>query len=237
MRFSKTKLAVATTLALAFTGVNAATITIDTVLVNILKDGSTGESMIIDTKIAPTDFRNGAITSWTSNIDLTAAIDTFIGTSTNVKYYVAGYEVANSAWDKFAYSNKTQLDEIAVDAMNSQFQNFVSNANSGPFATATVGLTENWKAGVPDGDDAHFENTFLFGNGFVASYDMGVAAPFFISHSALLTTGTDTQLLDWNLNDTGVLSYGVSAVPVPAAVWLFGSGLIGLVGVARRRKA
>ena len=28
----------------------------------------------------------------------------------------------------------------------------------------------------------------------------------------------------------------VSDVPVPAAVWLFGSGLLGLVGVARRRK-
>ena len=29
----------------------------------------------------------------------------------------------------------------------------------------------------------------------------------------------------------------VSAVPVPPAVWLFGSGLLGLVGIARRRSA
>ena len=28
-----------------------------------------------------------------------------------------------------------------------------------------------------------------------------------------------------------------TVVPVPAAVWLFGSGLIGLIGIARRKKA
>jgi hypothetical protein len=29
----------------------------------------------------------------------------------------------------------------------------------------------------------------------------------------------------------------VSPIPIPAAVWLFGSGLLGLVGIARRKKA
>ena len=33
------------------------------------------------------------------------------------------------------------------------------------------------------------------------------------------------------------LSLDISAVPVPAAIWLFGSGLLGLVGVARRKLA
>jgi hypothetical protein len=34
-----------------------------------------------------------------------------------------------------------------------------------------------------------------------------------------------------------VHSGDVSAVPIPAAVWLFGSGLLGLIGIARTRKA
>ncbi len=41
----------------------------------------------------------------------------------------------------------------------------------------------------------------------------------------------DGQNGDWTVTGT------VSAVPVPAAVWLFGSGLVGLAGIARRRKA
>jgi hypothetical protein len=29
----------------------------------------------------------------------------------------------------------------------------------------------------------------------------------------------------------------ISQVPIPAAVWLFGSGLLGLIGIARRKKS
>jgi hypothetical protein len=31
--------------------------------------------------------------------------------------------------------------------------------------------------------------------------------------------------------------FGQAAIPIPAAVWLFGSGLLGLIGVARKKAA
>jgi hypothetical protein len=35
----------------------------------------------------------------------------------------------------------------------------------------------------------------------------------------------------------GSVSAAPSAVPVPAAAWLFGSALVGLAGIGRKRKA
>ena len=43
-----------------------------------------------------------------------------------------------------------------------------------------------------------------------------------------------------NGSSFGLLAFDnivVTAVPIPAAVWLFGSGLLGLVGICRRTKA
>jgi hypothetical protein len=50
---------------------------------------------------------------------------------------------------------------------------------------------------------------------------------------------SDTGYCDGSTPDlTGACGSGwIGAVPVPAAVWLFGSGLLGLVGVARRKRA
>jgi hypothetical protein len=40
----------------------------------------------------------------------------------------------------------------------------------------------------------------------------------------------------FNFDFTSLEVTSVSAVPVPAAAWLFGSGLVGLIGIVRRRK-
>lgn len=43
--------------------------------------------------------------------------------------------------------------------------------------------------------------------------------------------------LSMEFDDISKANLEASSVPVPAAVWLFGSGLIGLIGVARRKKS
>jgi hypothetical protein len=51
------------------------------------------------------------------------------------------------------------------------------------------------------------------------------------------TCGADAGCFaDFSIDNVSI-SADVSAVPVPAAVWLFGSGLVGLIGIARRKKA
>lgn len=98
-----------------------------------------------------------------------------------------------------------------------------------------------------------------FGNGFMnnwrgkASFNSTAAVGQSLGFFALQASSTSglsgisaTQFASadgnatWALGTNGTLSYNVpapAAVPVPAAAWLFGSGLIGLVGVSRRKPA
>ena len=60
-----------------------------------------------------------------------------------------------------------------------------------------------------------------------------------ITDSAVVSVGANAFQVSFDNNGTLVTVdvQIIPPVPVPAAVWLFGSGLIGLVGVARRKKA
>jgi hypothetical protein len=70
----------------------------------------------------------------------------------------------------------------------------------------------------------------------------GIASP--MVGSATITEPQELDLLAglWYINihstavPSGEIRGQVNVVPIPAAVWLFGSGLLGLIGLARRKK-
>ena len=233
MKYAKTKFAVAA-LAMSITSVNAATISDNSIVVNILKDGLPGQSMLIDTQIFSGDIVNGTLSSWTSNSDLTAAISGFITGASSVEFWVAGRYIEGA--NKYALSG-VQFDASATvnGFVDANIPAYISDSNIGLFSGATEGVTENWVTDIPAGDPSHFQNANT--NGLVASVGLGVDGAFIGSQSGFFIGVNNFDYNTWRLDADGTLSYGVSAVPVPAAVWLFGSGLIGLVGVARRRKS
>jgi hypothetical protein len=63
----------------------------------------------------------------------------------------------------------------------------------------------------------------------IASFDCGVYNTFGCDNDAYTQGIAYTTDIEFN-NVT-------SAVPVPAAVWLFGSGLLGLIGIAKKKAA
>jgi hypothetical protein len=66
--------------------------------------------------------------------------------------------------------------------------------------------------------------------GYNANFDVTLLTPTGYDAAAVLPPNC-------GFDPSGNLCAPPPTVPVPAAVWLFGSGLLGLVGVARRRKS
>jgi len=68
--------------------------------------------------------------------------------------------------------------------------------------------------------------------------DEAILANGWFTLAAASAIGSDFMLWADDSNDIfRVAGLDVTAVPIPAAVWLFGTGIVGLLGFARRRKA
>ena len=102
------------------------------------------------------------------------------------------------------------------------------------------GTISNVTGGDSDLGDVFGSGWRQFGGsvyGETGSSVLGFSFDFFAdAGSSLLISGsyTNADFLDETITSS-IIGTAVSAVPVPAAVWLFGSGLLALVGFVRRR--
>ena len=100
--------------------------------------------------------------------------------------------------------------------MGNLFYNSLGNtagslSNAGPFSNVQSGWYWSATAAAPFPGDAWW---FSMAQGYQGSYSEGSTNYAWAVHSG-----------------------DVGTVPIPAAAWLFGSGLIGLIGLVRRKKA
>lgn len=110
----------------------------------------------------------------------------------------------------------------------------------------TFTLTSDTYNGIVSGKQS-FSGTFVTGGGLlegsfsnllITDLVLSIAFEADLSYAGgSLATGLQNGRIEGVANSFSYVSKigPVSTVPVPAAVWLFGSGLLGLIGVARRR--
>ena len=111
-------------------------------------------------------------------------------------------------------SNTTDCSVSVACSANATF-------SAGPLAD-TAGLLTNWSMG----GSIDLAATAGWGN------DTSVMIQLINTLSASTGATGDVAFIQKKQGGVGI---SVNPVPVPAAVWLFGSGLIGMIGIARRK--
>ena len=155
-----------------------------------------------------------------------------VSSDTNISMWYLGKEAG--------YVNAFELPENTERLSTSGQSNVFSVPSSGPSTSVAAGLLPfcftTSGGGAPDS----------VCNGANPDALSGGTGPNFFAYFR------DTKTVDLWLDDGGagpddnhddmvvrlqIRQGEFGVVPVPAAVWLFGSGLLGLVGIARRRRA
>jgi hypothetical protein len=124
-----------------------------------------------------------------------------------------------AAWNSLTTTGGTYLDAAGSTTI----------AGSGPPSSA-LSFGNAGLSGASVGSTLSFYN-ILANTSATATFDG-------IPHTSVQTTQYSNGF--FFLNSNGDLTYNVTSqapVPLPAAVWLFGSGLLGLAGIGRRRAA
>jgi hypothetical protein len=138
------------------------------------------------------------------------------------------------------YGTSTAFSNSNINQSATNLSSFVTWINSNCLSgnTCASGWGDSSPLGTTSGGKGA-PNSWISAN-FANGAALGTASTMYMAgtNGAGLASLGNTYIggmLD--VSSTGVISVTNSAVPVPAAVWLFGSGLLGLLGIGRRRVA
>jgi hypothetical protein len=170
---------------------------------------------------------------------------------------LAGANTANAAAFTFEGNIVNHNDVVTVNfSLNNDANNvrvwtdsFLNGANFDPI-TAVWNATTGALIGQNDDDGSIAPGQTIWDSGLV--FDFLAAGDYFFTVATFPNFANGGNIADgfafdgdtpialtggtyWRVNLDGVDGADVSAVPVPAAVWLFGSGLMGLLGFNRKR--
>ena len=148
----------------------------------------------------------------------------------NFSFTLDWIDVVDSSWNYGAKSGEFALVNNKGDV------GIITEASSADFTFDGL-YAKKWGT-APDsaGDDSLFGSISGYNNGSLV-WKMATSLNGSYEYYGAQAGAIDELHLgfgDTFLVDDITLN-GVSAIPVPAAVWLFGSGLMGLAGIARRR--
>lgn len=113
----------------------------------------------------------------------------------------------------------------------------IINSLYGAGSTTASAIADRWSVDTDINDNQGFGIAlFSLDTSLYSSTDFQVFPPTLAnSDFAYFALGEDNSLGDNIYGAVGRLS-SISVVPIPAAAWLFGTALIGFVGMSRRRK-
>lgn len=155
------------------------------------------------------------------------------GTLYDVTFHVADATSFAELWDSDGDGIFGEVGDTSVfNAQPTFWGDATGAANAATAITAYLGTADWTSSFLTDKFFVPYE--FAFGGPSIATYTD--------NNGALATDGLGITTIGGASTDTMCCSSigpyaSFQAVPVPAAVWLFGSGLLGLIGISRRKKS
>ena len=181
----------------------------------------------------------------------------FGANTSNVRWNVVGINAFTSDGSNYlTYGYMTTTNDTAANiesTTNSNFptafdnpignaKNFIASVNGSDTTASDNNTTTSAVIGAPDNaSNQYWGNNFGNSTGYTNDTGLGSSMAFYqVAYNANTDGVVANQLAGlFSLASDGTLTYtvgGVPTVPVPPALWLLGSALVGLVGVSRRKR-